>query len=595
MKQNNQTPAQEIQLKDISISPFNYRYGGKPVDEESLSELAQSIKTHGVIQSVLLRPLGDGKYELVVGERRFRASKMAGKKSIPATIRELIDEEVKEIQVIENLQRENPHPMAEAIGIQQLLSLKDKKNTVEEIAKRIGKSSTYVYQRIKLNELTENFREMYFANAINTSQALKIARLDAGSQVDFYNAHCTDWKEENWMIHNFNGRIENYQLDLSDAPFNIKDAKLDKKAGACTKCPNNTAVTTSLFPEESEDARCTNRPCYENKCRLFAILNIATVIKENPALPIAVPDETALTAYFSSDDDLIKGRTILVEDVDFDYYDEMEEKPDRKKFTDYEEDEDNETEYQEALSEYEIELQRLEDEVSAGNYRKAILISESDFGKVVYLYPKGAEDATQNADQRNLSAGLTEYKAKDYQEAVKTKTLTTEMITGEKERLLTREKRSKELDEIKLQESFYTALENTEVMFSPEQASGINDRAVTVFLVYDSLNYHWKHRFTDLVLDKVQSRAEEDEKLIHFFFNATEQEISVLARMALLNKAEAKSPNSHAGQMLRLLVEGTSGMDAAELVNIQRTITKERENKLSEKIAVLDKQAEKLS
>ena len=64
--------------------------------------------------------------------------------------------------------------------------------------------------------------------------------------------------------------------------------------------------------------------------------------------------------------------------------------------------------------------------------------------------------------------------------------------------------------------------------------------------------------------------------------------------MALLNKAEAKSPNSHAGQLLRLMVEGTEGMDAAELVNIQRTITKEREMKLEEKMAILDKQAEKL-
>lgn len=591
MKQNNQTPAQEIQLKDICISPFNYRYGGKPVNEESLTELAQSIKTHGVIQSVLLRPLGDGKYELVVGERRFRASKMAGKKSIPASIHELTDEEVKETQVIENLQRENPHPMAEAIAIQQLLSLKDKKNTVEEIAKRIGKSPTYVYQRIKLNDLTENFREMYFANAINTSQALKIARLDAGSQCDFYNAHCTDWKEENWMIHNFNGRIENYQLDLSDAPFNIKDAKLDRKTGACTKCLHNTAVSTSLFPEETDEARCTNRSCYDNKCRLHAHLQLAEIFKSNPDLPVAVPDDTVITDLFGTDDSLIKGRTILISEVDyFDYY-KLPEKPKKEDFEYNDSEEENEAEYQEAVQEYDSEILQYEQEVSQDNCRMAILLDEDGDGDIVYVDTREHKPASSYLSTNTKS----DFKAKDYQEAVKTKTLTTEMITGEKERLLTREKRSKELDEIKLQESFYTALENTEVMFSPEQASGINDRAVAVFLVYDSLNYHWKHRFTDLVLDKVQSRAEEDEKLIHFFFNATEQEISVLARMALLNKTEAKSPNSHAGQMLRLLVEGTPGMDAAELVNIQRTITKERENKLSEKIAVLDKQAEKLS
>jgi hypothetical protein len=153
---------------------------------------------------------------------------------------------------------------------------------------------------------------------------------------------------------------------------------------------------------------------------------------------------------------------------------------------------------------------------------------------------------------------------------------------------------SKELDEIKLQENFYKKLEENEAAQSPQHPAGINDRAVAVFLQFDSLNYHWKRRFTDMVLDRVGSRSEEDDKLLQFFFNATENELSVLCRMALLNKADAKSPNSHAGQLLRLMVEGTPGMDAAELVNIQRTITKEREMKLEEKMAILNKQAEKL-
>jgi len=596
--------SQYISLSLITISPLNYRGKSGLVNEESLKELAESIKIHGVIQPVLIRAIPEGKYELVVGERRFRASKIVGTKVIPSIICNLSDEEVQEIQIIENLQREDPHPMAEALGIQQLLSLKDNKNTVDDIAKRICKSVAYVYQRIKLCNLTENFREMFFVNKINISQALKIARLDAGSQEDFYNANCKDWKEEDWMVHNFNGRIENYQLDLDDAPFNIKDAKLDKKAGACTKCPNNTAVTTSLFPDDSKDARCTNRPCYENKCRLFAILNIATILKENPELPIAVKDESVLAVYFSANDDLIKGRTILVEDVDFDYYDEMEEKPDRKDFTDYEDDDENETEYQEALSEYETELQRMEDEATAGNYRKAILISETDFGTVVYLYEKGAESDTQTATRNTISSNVTEYKAKDYQEAVKTKTLTLEMINGEKDRLNKREERSKELDQIKLQENFYEALKNSNAVKSAETPAGTNDRAVAIFLMYDSLGWYGKQEFNKAFFDAGKETHDEhedtiagtrDEQLIHFFFNATENQVSLLTRLALLNKSDAKSPDGVCGQMLRLMVEYTPGLDAAELVSIQRTVTKERENKLSEKLAVLDKQAEKLS
>ena len=591
MKQSIKTATTQINLSDISISPFNYRYGGKLVNEESLQELAASIKKHEVLQAVTVRPKPDGKYELVVGERRFRASKMAGKKAIPATVRELTDEQVQEIQLIENMQRENPHPMAEALGIQKLLGLSHIKNKVEEVANRIGKSTTYVYQRAKLCDLIENFREMYFADVINTTQALKLARLDADSQGDFFKSHCSDWLEEGFTINNFNSRIENYQLELEDAPFNIKDAKLDKKAGACTKCPNNTAVTTSLFPEDSKDARCTNRPCYENKCRLFAILNIAEIIKQNPDLPIAVPDETVLTNYFSSNDELIKGKSILVEDVDYGYYDEMPEKPDRKNFNDYEDEDENEAEYQDALSEFNTELSRMQDEVAVGNYRMAILISEHAFGDIIFLHPQ--KDPSQTHQQP--STEIKEVKAKDYQEAVKTKTLTAETIDGERQRLNKREERSKELDEIKLQESFYKALEESEATKSPEHPCGVIDRAVQIFLMYDSLGYYGKRKFTDLALDRVQSRAEEEDKLVEFFFKATETQVSLLTRLAILNKADAKSPNGHAGKMLRYMVEATPGLDAEKLVSIQKTITKEREMKLSEKLQVLEKQAEKLN
>ncbi len=590
MKTINNNQPQEIQLQDISISPFNYRYGGKPVDEESLKELSQSIKTHDVIQAVLVRPKGEGKYELVVGERRFRASELAGKKSIPATVRELTDEEVKEIQVVENLQREDPHPMAEAMGIQQLLSLKTRKNNVEEVAKRIGKSEAYVYQRLKLNTLHENFREMFLANAINTSQALRIARLDSESQDDFFNSYCKEWMQENWTLHNFNTRIENYQLDLSDAPFDIKDAKLDKKAGACTKCPHNTAVTTSLFPDDIDDARCTNRPCYENKCRLSKHLQLAEIFKNNPDLPIAVPDDTVISHLFANDDTLIKGRTILIDEVDyFDYY-RLPEKPKREDFDYNDDEEENESDYQGAMQEYDSEILQNEEEIRQGNYRMAVLLDEDEEAELVYLDTRKDKPVKTHTS----SGAKSEFKAKDYQEAAKGKTLTVEIIENEKERLLAREKRSKELDEIKLQEIFYKKLEENETAQSPQHPAGINDRAVAVFLQFDSLSYHWKRRFTDMVLDRVGSRSEEDDKLLHFFFSATENELSVLCRMALLNKAEAKSPNSHAGQLLRLMVEGTPGMDAAELVNIQRTITKEREMKLEEKMAILEKQAEKL-
>ena len=580
----------EILLKDISISPFNYRYCNKPVSEEDLQELSQSIKTNGVIQSVLVRPLENGKYEMVVGERRFRASQMVAKKTIPALIRELTDEQVKEIQVIENIQREDPHPMAEAIAMQTLLSISKVKNKVEDVAGRIGKSNAFVYQRMKLNDLTENFREMFFRNVITISQALKLSRLDEGSQTDFFSSYCSNWQDEGWSLNNFKSRIENYQLDLSDAPFDTKDAKLDKKAGACTKCPNNTAVTTSLFPEDSEDARCTNRPCYENKCRVNAKLQIMKVFMEYPLLPIAVKDESTLSIYFSADDTPIKGKAILVEAIDYEYYNEMPQKPDRDNFQDYEDADENEAEYQDAFSEYNTEMKQLQDELHTGNGRMAVLISENELGKLVCLYQRTEHSETYTHNREKV----TEYKASDYQEALKAKIVTPEILGQERQRLLNREERSKELDEIKLQETFYNTLKESESVKLNDYPVGANDKAVSIFLLYASLSYYGRRDFENLILENESKSGDKDQQLVQFFFSADDRKISLLTRLVILNASDVKSPNSLCGLMLRHLIEGTPGMDAGELVNVQRTVTKEREMKLSEKLNLLQKQEEKL-
>jgi ParB family chromosome partitioning protein len=579
---------EEIPLKDIVISPFNAeRWGNKPPNEESLAELAASIKSHGVIQSVVLRKIEGGKYELVVGERRYRASIIAENETIRATIQELTDEQVQEIQLIENMQREDPHPMSEAINIQKLLALKHINGNFDEVARRIGKSVAFAHQRAKLCSLIDSFREMYFANYITTSQALKLARLDEESQNDFFVSNCEGWKEKNWSMRNFDYLITNYQLNLKNAPFSIRDGKLDKTVGACTKCPNNTAVTTSLFPEDSKDARCTNRPCYENKCRLTLLLKLAAVLKENENTPIAVEDETILATYFSNDDKLIKGRSVLVKDIDFNSMKLAEKMPERKDY-DYNDDEDeNESDFAEAMEEYLEEQNHIIAEVESGHCEKAILIRQRNFGRVAYVYNKSAVQSLSESGSQNH-----EFRAKDYQEAVKNKTLTAEIVNGERKRLTTKEVRSKEIDEMKLQVNFYEALQKFEAGYSAAHPSGISDKAVAIFILYDSLGYDWKKRFTDTILERSESRADEHDNLFHFFFNASEQEISVLTRFAILSKSEVKSPNGHAGQLLRVLVDGTEGMDAGELVRVQNTVTKERENKLHQKFLILDKQAE---
>src|ERR1044071_5630659 len=146
-------PAEEIfephlPLDRIELSGTNPR---KHLTESSIDELAESIKVHGVVQPLTVRPNPNREgewYELVFGERRFRASVKAGKATIPALVRHLDDETMWELQIIENVCREDVHELDEANGYQTLIN--DHGYDVKRLADRIGKSKEYVYKRLKL-------------------------------------------------------------------------------------------------------------------------------------------------------------------------------------------------------------------------------------------------------------------------------------------------------------------------------------------------------------------------------------------------------------------------------------------------------------
>jgi ParB family chromosome partitioning protein len=148
------SPAQDIPLERIRESTTNPR---RVFDETKLREFADNIRLHGVLQAILVRPAPDGGagvYELVAGARRFRASKLAAKSTIPATVRDLSDSECREIQLIENLQREGVHELDEGIGYRSLMDLKPDFYTVETIAAQVSRSPSYVKGRISLTDLS---------------------------------------------------------------------------------------------------------------------------------------------------------------------------------------------------------------------------------------------------------------------------------------------------------------------------------------------------------------------------------------------------------------------------------------------------------
>ncbi|HDZ7877212.1 TPA: ParB/RepB/Spo0J family partition protein [Staphylococcus aureus] len=144
----------QIDISDIKPNPYQPR---KTFDENHLNDLADSIKQYGILQPIVLRKTVQG-YYIVVGERRFRASKIAGLKYVSAIIKDLIDEDMMELAVIENLQREDLNAIEEAESYQRLMT--DLKITQQEVAKRLSKSRPYIANMLRLLHLPKKIADM---------------------------------------------------------------------------------------------------------------------------------------------------------------------------------------------------------------------------------------------------------------------------------------------------------------------------------------------------------------------------------------------------------------------------------------------------
>lgn len=157
-----------VAIKIGEIEP-NRDQPRKNFDDESIAELADSISKHGVLQPLLVRPIIGGGYQIVAGERRWRAARMAGVQEIPAVVRDLTDSEVMQLALIENLQREDLNPLEEAGGYQALIE--EYGFTQEDIARTVGRSRPAVANALRLLSLPEDIRAMVQDGTISAGHA----------------------------------------------------------------------------------------------------------------------------------------------------------------------------------------------------------------------------------------------------------------------------------------------------------------------------------------------------------------------------------------------------------------------------------------
>lgn len=222
-------------------------------------DFVSSIREKGVLQPIVARVRKAGGWEIVFGHRRHEGSVIAERATIPAIVRELSDDDVFEAQLIENVHREDMHPLDEADGFKRMIEKSHR--TVQQVADRIGRPIAYVAQRLKLCELGPAVRTALDKGEITLGVAVVLARVPSSLQAE---ALKLLWRGIGAA--EAKSRLEEtYLMRLDQAPFDVASVTLVSKAGACTVCPKRTGQQKELFADVKSPDLCTDRVCYRSK------------------------------------------------------------------------------------------------------------------------------------------------------------------------------------------------------------------------------------------------------------------------------------------------------------------------------------------
>jgi ParB/RepB/Spo0J family partition protein len=281
----------QVPTVEINESPFHRRQ-----QWGDLKAFAAELKADGILQPLEARQRA-GVYELTFGHRRLRAAKQAKLATVPVVVRERTDQEVIELQLVENAQREGAHPMDVAESFGELDKLG---RTIEQIAARFGCETAFVRQRMKLLALAPEVRKAYLAGKLLDEVAFEIARIAA------HEAQLAVLKHDKWVLEDPQ-RMRNlirkdYMLDLARAPFSTTDGALVPDAGACSACPKRTGQQRELFADvaKKEDL-CLDAPCYRRKCAAQWELVAAAAIDAGEKIIAATQAKKIFRSYASHD------------------------------------------------------------------------------------------------------------------------------------------------------------------------------------------------------------------------------------------------------------------------------------------------------
>jgi ParB family transcriptional regulator, chromosome partitioning protein len=285
-----------IPLTSIELSKTNPR---KSLDPKAPADLAADIKRRGVQEPILVRPIAGSpaRFELVFGERRYRASEKAARETVPSIVRELSDDEAYELQVVENLQREELHFLDEADAFYRFYAKaveqgKSHEEALKTVSARVAKKPEMIAQRMKLRDLIDPARDAFRKGSILLGHAFELARLREDEQaqaLEWMLSRTQDVRTESGFkrvqlmpgVPELKFWIQKYLfLDLTKAPFDVEDAALNPKMGACSGCAFRTGNQPALFKDVKQGSTCTVPSCWSEKRNESLVRMAAATAKE---------------------------------------------------------------------------------------------------------------------------------------------------------------------------------------------------------------------------------------------------------------------------------------------------------------------------
>ena len=377
-----------VALANIQPSGYNPR---KNFDEASLAELSESIRQQGVLQPIGVRPMEDNRFEIVFGERRYRASLMAGLEEIPAIVMEISDETAEEMAVTENLQRKDVTPIEEANAYQKLME--SGRHDVQSLAVQFGKNENYIRTRLKFVSLIPEIALLLEQDEITISVASEICRYGEDIQREVYDKHL----KEGVQYNSWRG------MKASDVAQNIErqyTTDLDRYAfdkALCLSCPHNT--NNMMLFCEGGCGNCANRTCLAEMNASYLTEQAVRLMEERPDVPLCHEsfnyNETVVERLIAMGFEVESLNTYSKK------YPEQPEAPQKEEYDTAEKYEEANKEYEQDLNDYTEQCEEIRTRSEAGEITLYFRIESKDI--VLCYVPNVAHTANGTQQEKQLS------------------------------------------------------------------------------------------------------------------------------------------------------------------------------------------------